>query len=438
MRFVLDCDLSESTGPWDQGLLQSRIAGLTLLERHLLGFQRAGVDRVELCGAPDDGELDRLLEGCRIDGLSLVRCDARPENGEVIVQRADTLIDPRLLSRLVAESSASDGFSDQGNAKRSIVFLDRYRENYPSDRKSTFRFGVPEQQDVQELSSVERSGNGFYPIGLGYHSAQTGQPDLALEVGRFYWHRVRHSGDAKEATRKVLLSTMKATDGFYAKLNRRMSLLISRLLVGTPVTANLVTLTTLLFGVAAAGLYAVGTYGAMVGGAFLAWFASMLDGVDGELARARFEESDFGCWLEMVCDYLFYIVLFPGMGWGLYQSTGSPVWWWMGLGSSLGTVVSFAVIARQRKRYAEVGSASDFGHAFHETVVSEKSPLMRFIRNSKFIANRAASPYYFFILTVLGLVKFMLIVIFLGTVLTPILTPYASSFMRGADPPSER
>ncbi len=432
MRVVLDCSSTDSREPWDRRLLRARIAGLTLLERHLIAFRRAGVDQVELCGCPVDQSLKDILKSSTIDSLSLIPCREKTESGQsaAIVQRADTLVDPRLLERLIAEWQATGGNRGQG---RSIVFVDRYRDNYPADQKSTFRHGVPDSEDIRELTSVERSDNGFFPIGLGLRGTAA-QPDLALDVGRFYWHRVRDTGDLTEATRKVLLSTMKATDGFYAKLNRRFSLAISSWLVRTPVTANMVTLLTLLFGFAAAGLYALGTYFAMVGGAFLAWFASMLDGVDGELARARFEESDFGCWLEMVCDYLFYIVLFPGIGWGIYQSTGSALWWWMGLASSLGTVVSFAVIARQRKRYSEQDVASQFGHAFHQTVVAEKSLLMKFIRNSKFIANRAASPYYFFLLTALGLVKLLLFMIFLGTVLTPFLMRYASRFMWGAQP----
>src|SRR4051794_23964660 len=39
-------------------------------------------------------------------------------------------------------------------------------------------------------------------------------------------------------------------------------------------------------------------------GAVLSVSASILDGCDGEVARLKLMESDFGCWLETVCDYL--------------------------------------------------------------------------------------------------------------------------------------
>ena len=37
-------------------------------------------------------------------------------------------------------------------------------------------------------------------------------------------------------------------------------------------------------------------------GAVLSVFASILDGSDGEVARLKLQESDFGCWLETICD----------------------------------------------------------------------------------------------------------------------------------------
>jgi len=45
----------------------------------------------------------------------------------------------------------------------------------------------------------------------------------------------------------------------------------------------------------------------------LSLWASVLDGCDGEVARLKLQESAFGCWLETVCDYLFYLILFVGM-----------------------------------------------------------------------------------------------------------------------------
>ena len=62
----------------------------------------------------------------------------------------------------------------------------------------------------------------------------------------------------------------------------------------------------------------------MLLGAILSVFASILDGCDGEVARLKLQDSAFGCWLETVCDYLYYVFIFAGMIIGLL---GGPSTW---------------------------------------------------------------------------------------------------------------
>ncbi len=44
---------------------------------------------------------------------------------------------------------------------------------------------------------------------------------------------------------------------------------------------------------------------------------------DGEVAKLKLMESDFGCWLETVCDWLYYLFVFAGMAIGLSKTLGS-------------------------------------------------------------------------------------------------------------------
>ena len=55
-------------------------------------------------------------------------------------------------------------------------------------------------------------------------------------------------------------------------------------------------------------------------GAALSLWASILDGCDGEVARLKLQSSPFGCWLDTICDYLYYIFIFVGMTVGLVRS----------------------------------------------------------------------------------------------------------------------
>lgn len=72
--------------------------------------------------------------------------------------------------------------------------------------------------------------------------------------------------------------------------------------------------------------YARGYWTAYVVGALLYFVSVLLDEVDGMLARTKFQESPFGCWLETATDYASHLFLWVGMSLGLSRQYGTPVW----------------------------------------------------------------------------------------------------------------
>lgn len=70
----------------------------------------------------------------------------------------------------------------------------------------------------------------------------------------------------------------------------------------TSITPNQVTLLALLFGLAAAGCWFMGTPGMMVLGGALLWTSAILDGADGILARAKNAQSELGRALDGIAD----------------------------------------------------------------------------------------------------------------------------------------
>jgi CDP-L-myo-inositol myo-inositolphosphotransferase len=77
---------------------------------------------------------------------------------------------------------------------------------------------------------------------------------------------------------------------------------ISRLLVKYPITPNQISLFSFLCSMLAAGLFSVGSYALLLLGGLLTQFASVIDGCDGEVARLKFQSSDYGGWLDAVLD----------------------------------------------------------------------------------------------------------------------------------------
>ena len=107
----------------------------------------------------------------------------------------------------------------------------------------------------------------------------------------------------RRAERQLVWSLRKSADGIAAKLiNRHLSLPVSWLLARTRIRPNHVTLIALACALAGALVIAQGGYRAGVAGMLLVELGSIIDGIDGELARLRFQFSRSGQWLDTVVD----------------------------------------------------------------------------------------------------------------------------------------
>ena len=164
------------------------------------------------------------------------------------------------------------------------------------------------------------------------------------------WQRILTPQDRLSAEQKLDRWLVKPTDGIFARLNRRVSIPLSRQIIRFPITPNMVSLFTLGVSFMAGLFYACGGYLNMLLGAMFSLLASILDGCDGEVARLKLQESDFGCWLDTICDYPYYLFIFAGMTIGLTRKSRTReylVWGGMFL---LGAVISFVVTGFQRHR----------------------------------------------------------------------------------------
>jgi|GEM_PF-3309512 len=143
-----------------------------------------------------------------------------------------------------------------------------------------------------------------------------------------YWnHIVRTESDIKPAELKLLNSLRKDIDGLVARsINRNISLPISHKLINTFVTPNLASLSTLIFALLAVWMVSKGGYMWMLLGAAMIQFASIIDGVDGELARLRYHSSKFGEWLDTVIDDFSNITFIAGITYAVWQGAAGPEW----------------------------------------------------------------------------------------------------------------
>ena len=175
------------------------------------------------------------------------------------------------------------------------------------------------------------------------HGLSDGLRELACEgraktvdVTGMPWLDVDTPEALREAERRLLREQGRKTrDGPVARhLNRPVSRWLSRYLVRTTVTPNQISLVSWMLSCVAAGLMAMSGYPALAIGGALAQLASIIDGCDGEIARLKRSQSEFGGWFDAVLDRYADAVLLFGLMWHEFAVTGT----------NLSVVLGFAAI----------------------------------------------------------------------------------------------
>jgi phosphatidylglycerophosphate synthase len=132
--------------------------------------------------------------------------------------------------------------------------------------------------------------------------------------------------DPSEAERRIGITLRHETawkDGFLAHhLDRRVSWRVALMLARTGITANQVTLANTALSLLAAAMIAMAGYWPPLIGAMLLLVSITIDGVDGELARMKLGETDFGGKLDAVTDAIANVAMFVGVAIAAYKMAG--------------------------------------------------------------------------------------------------------------------
>ncbi|MBI3551199.1 MAG: CDP-alcohol phosphatidyltransferase family protein [Elusimicrobia bacterium] len=315
-------------------LLFERVAGLTVLERHLHAARRAGIS--QLCiGATRPGK--EALAALRLpDGLEVTwaqRDASRECPTPYLLLSADHFIRVETL-RYIAQSAYRSHVTLEDGAGAAVVQVIPFR---------TEKIPAPVRQPLPVGASVYLD----MPVGGG--------PELT-------W---------------LLAAGVKSQDGFMARhFDRYISLALSRLLLNTPVTPNMMTVMSSLLGLAGAGFFLLPSYASRLTGAALIWLHSVLDGCDGELARLRFQESRWGGILDFWGDNLVHLALFLCMAWGFYIADNSVLPLILGVASAVGTLGSAVLVYLERSgRRMEAATDPSAGAGIQSTLTKIENML---------------------------------------------------------------
>ncbi|MDP6231073.1 MAG: CDP-alcohol phosphatidyltransferase family protein [Nitrospinaceae bacterium] len=184
--------------------------------------------------------------------------------------------------------------------------------------------------DIAGLPVESGYSDGIYllpPSSIGYYlrSGTFEKPVTRItQLGPWFYRQKVEDSQSARTVEKGLLNEHKL---HYRQImdiwvNSFFSIKISSFLVRTPFTPNQITLFGLVIGLAAGILFAQGNYWSGLMGGLLLAATAVWDCCDGDVARLKFMESDFGEKLDTVCDNIINVFIFVGLMFGTAHSQG--------------------------------------------------------------------------------------------------------------------
>jgi phosphatidylglycerophosphate synthase len=241
------------------------------------------------------------------------------------------------------------------------------------------------------------------------------------------WEQIVGRGGLSQIETRFLRGSGKSQDGFVSRnLNRPISRTVTRFLLRHPITPNAWTWLISPVFIVAALIMARGTYWSFVFGLILYQVFSILDGCDGEIARAKFMESERGRQLDDLFDVLSNVLLAVGLGAGLGRA--HPEFGWLVLGE--GIVVAGLTAANEwllaRVPAAEVGADALGGALYprHRALVARSGFLAfgeEFASLLIQFTKRDVAVLFFLLLALIGLPSVILHLLFVVTAVSLVL-----------------
>jgi uncharacterized protein (TIRG00374 family) len=398
----------------------ARVGTIPVILRAILGVENTRVGRIIVLANPATGDSIRK---------ELVQTRRLPENVEWVEQGAASPTLPHLLGDLAARS-------------KKIVLIRGNRTYHPrlhqmvsewDGREGALALTSGDQFDgVYALSqevALDVSRTCFEPLETPeelYNWLKPKHGVLLKPVEGSLWQLVDSPRDRLIAERKLDTWLVKPTDGKFARMNRRISIPISRQVIKFPITPNMVTLFTLGVSFAAGVFFALGGYWNIVFGALLSVWASILDGCDGEVARLKLQVTKFGCWLETVCDYLYYLFIFAGMSIGFARTQGTKAYLMWGGVFLFGAVASFLAVGFARHRLAS-SNPERFLDLWQKKADKQQSNWLMYVaRNTEFVIRRCFLPYALLAFALLNVLRIAFIASAIGANLVWLIALYST------------
>ncbi|HEY5921577.1 MAG TPA: CDP-alcohol phosphatidyltransferase family protein [Kofleriaceae bacterium] len=163
-----------------------------------------------------------------------------------------------------------------------------------------------------------------------------------IEHGDIARHVATTPAERAGAIEMLLRLNIKAEDNPVTRhIYRPLSRPLTRLLLHTPITPNQISYAVGILGLIGCWLTAQPGQNALVWGAATIFFAGVLDGCDGEIARLRLISSPYGAWLDTIVDEITTTGYFIGIAYHVYAHHPEG---WIAWSIPIGTLCYVATI----------------------------------------------------------------------------------------------
>lgn len=347
------------------------LLGLPLIERVLLTADKAGLTEFIVVTGHNNEAMERHLtrfsqsrditittikneEWEKENGLSVLKAKQLLDENFILLM-GDHIFDKTLLVKLKNEKVGdgevvlavdynieTNGFVVDGDVTKVLVEEDRILDIGKDIKKyNAYDTGIflCSPTTFGAIEESESYGNTSLTGGVRV-LAKKGKAK-ALDIKDNYWVDVDDEETYRFAEGKLLSTLKKPADGPVSRyLNRPISTMISKYLVKTSISPNSISFFSFLISMLGAFFFFLGGYVNLIIGGILAQFSSVVDGCDGEIARLKFLETEFGGWFDAVLDRYADAFLIFGLTYYLYSLSGNRLHLSIGFLAIIGTFMN--------------------------------------------------------------------------------------------------
>jgi phosphatidylglycerophosphate synthase len=313
---VIYLDLSEDGS---ELLLQRPVAGVKLFDRLILTLNRSGLDKIIVISRGLEFEEkvkieSRFIKDDRFNGKLTWYDQENFLKEENVLEKIRSVAGPHgflfVRNNIVTTSHHVKDFihnvMDSKALERKVVSSTPCNQN-----RNGGLFFVP----TDRLNLI----NQYIQMQVTEEPVETTQP----EENRNFCVSVHNISDVRAAEKSLLKQQkLNYTQLMDVCFNSLFSIRISSWLVKTPFTPNQLTLSGLVLGVLTGWFFAQGDYFNGVLGGLVLVFSGIWDCCDGDVARLKFMESDYGEYLDTMCDNIINILTFIGIAIGVAKQSG--------------------------------------------------------------------------------------------------------------------